>query len=310
MTRVYRILLLTLGMLLALVPAAAFAADGDDEGDLILRINGPITVAAGDTYDNVVVISDNATVDGTITGSLFVIDGDAVVTGQVADDITVIRGTLTLESTARVNNVSVIRGELVRDAGATVTGEVTRASFSFDWWTFGILSVLVWIGVTLAVVLGGLIFAAVASRQLKAAGDYIQTDIGPALLAVLLAWIAVPMVMIAAIVTIVGAPIGLGYFVFVLPALWFLGYIVAGSMLGRTILHRTVESDRPYLATLLGLLLLQVVGLVPWFGGLVSFVAGVLGSGALLLLAWRAWRGPRVAQPAPTTATARAQAPA
>jgi cytoskeletal protein CcmA (bactofilin family) len=310
MNRTLRFLLLATSLLLALVPVAAFAADGSGDGDLLLRINGPITVGPDQTYDNVVVISDNATIEGTLTGSLFVIGGDAIITGRVDTDVTVVSGTLTLASTAQVSNVSVIRGTLQRDAGATVTGDITRSNIAIDWWALGIVSAFIWAGVTLAVLLAGAIFAGIAGRSLKTAGDMISRETGPAILAALLIWIALPVAMVMAFFTLVGIPIGLGYFLFVLPVLWFLGYLVTGTLIGRVIVHRTVESERPYLASVIGLLILQVAGLVPWLGGVLGFLAGVIGSGALVLLAWRAWRGPHAAQPAPPVITTGTPAPA
>jgi cytoskeletal protein CcmA (bactofilin family) len=310
MNRTLRFLLLATSLLLALVPVAAFAADGSGDGDLLLRINGPITIGPDQTYDNVVVISDNATIEGTLTGSLFVIGGDAIITGRVDTDVTVVSGTLTLASTAQVSNVSVIRGTLQRDAGATVTGDITRSNIAIDWWALGIVSAFIWAGVTLAVLLAGAIFAGIAGRSLKTAGDMISRETGPAILAALLIWIALPVAMVMAFFTLVGIPIGLGYFLFVLPVLWFLGYLVTGTLIGRVIVHRTVESERPYLASVIGLLILQVAGLVPWLGGVLGFLAGVIGSGALVLLAWRAWRGPHAAQPAPPVVTTGTPAPA
>jgi hypothetical protein len=310
MTRTLRILLLTLGVLLALVPAAAFAADGDGEGDLLLRVNGPITVGPDQTYDNVIVISDNATIEGTLTGSLFVINGDAIVTGRVETDITVIRGTLTLASTAQARNVSIIRGTLIREPGSTVTGDITRSNLNVSAWTLGVVSILLWAGMTIAVLAAGLIFAAIAGRQLTTASDLIGKETGPAILAALVVWIALPVAMVAALFTLVGIPIGFGYFLFILPALWFLGYIVAGTLLGRAVLHRTTETGRPYLAAIVGLMILQVLGLIPWIGGMLGFIAGVVGSGALLLLAWRAWRGPQAAHTATPATSTHTPAPA
>lgn len=301
MTRTLRILLLTLGVLLALVPMAALAADGDGEGDLLLRINGPIIVGPDQTYDNIIVIGDNATIEGTLTGSLFVVNGDAVVTGRVDTDITVVRGTLTLGATAETRNVSVIRGTLIREPGATVTGDITRSNLNISAWTLGIVSILFWAGMTIAVLAAGLIFAAIAGRQLTTASSLIGQETGPAIVAMLLAWVAMPVAMVMISFTLVGIPIGIGYFLFVLPVLWFLGYIVTGTLLGKSIIHRTVETERPYMAAVVGLMILQLIGLIPWLGGLLGFVAGIAGSGALLLLAWRAWRGPRSAQtPTPT----------
>lgn len=303
MNRRFRFLFLTLGILIALVPAAVFAADGSNDNDLLLRINGPVTVGPNETYDNVVVISDNATIEGTITGTLVIVDGNAIITGTVTDDITIVRGTLTLMPTAQVGDVSVIRGTLFEQPGATVTGDVTHNNFTIDWWGFGVATAFIWLGVTVALLLAGLIFAAVAQRQIATAGTLLSKEIGPTLLAAFVAWIVMPILMILALFTLVGVPVGIGYFVFVLPVLWFLGYVVAGILIGRAIVNQTAATPRPYLAAFVGLLVLQVVAAIPWFGGAVAFVAGIVGSGVLLLLAWRAWRGPRAVPEAVTVAT-------
>ena len=291
MNRKLRLLLLIVSVLVALVPAATFAQDESEEDDLLLRVNGPITVGRDETLQNVVVISSDAIVDGTIDGSLFVIDGDAIVSGRVDTDVTVISGTLTLAPTAQVNNVSVIRGNLVREDGATVTGSISRSDLAIDAWSWRLFSAVFWVGMTLAVIAAGLIFAAVARRQLHIAGDMLVREIRPTLLGSIIIWIAMPIVMVLALFTIVGIPVGIGYLLFILPILWFLGYLVAGARLGRAILRSRVGSERPYLAVLIGLLVLQVIGIIPWFGGMIAFLAGVFGSGALLLMAWRSWRG-------------------
>jgi hypothetical protein len=302
-----------LGVLLALIPAAAFAADETDEDGLLLRINGPVTIAAGEVEQNVIVISDDVVVDGAIEGSLFVIDGDAVINGSVADDVTVVSGSLTLGSTATVRNVSVFDGTLTRQQGATVTGDISERSELGAAWYWGLFSAIVWAtiwaGVTLAVLIAGLIFAAVAARQVRAAGDAIVQRPGSTLLAAAIGWFGMTVSMVMLFFTIVGIPMGIGYILFVLPVLWFLGYLVAGTQLGRMVLRSRGDAERPYLAALVGLIILQGIGIIPWFGALVAFLAGVVGSGALLLLAWRSWRGERpvrqlspVATPAPTPA--------
>jgi hypothetical protein len=303
----FRILLavILIALLGAMLPIAALAQDsaqGDD--GLLLRINGPVTVAENETIENVVVIGDNATIDGTVTGSLVVINGDAMVSGTVQDDITVFRGTLDLAATARVENVSIIRGEFARDPAASVTGAITEGDFRVNFWDWGVFWAFVWMGTTLTILVAGVIFAAVGSKQLKASGDTITSAPGPALLGVAAAWIAMPILMFMAFFTIIGIPLSVGYFLFVLPIFWFLGYLVAGTQLGRMILRSRYDEAHPYLAAMLGLLLLQIIGIIPFFGGLIAFLAGIIGSGALIVLGWRAWRGPEeaiVAAPEGTT---------
>jgi hypothetical protein len=301
MSRKLRYLLLFAGVLMALVPVAVFAQDTtNDGGDLLLRINGPVVVGPDETLQNVIVISDNATVNGTIGSSLIVINGDAVVSGRVEGDVTVVRGTLTLQSTAQVKNLSVFDGKLVREQGSNVTGEITNSSgFGLNW-VSGVLSSIVWAGMTLVVLLAGLALAGVAGRQVRETGTLVVTAVGPTLLAVVVTWIFMPILMVVSIATLIGIPLGIGYFVFVLPVLWFFGYLVMGIELGRVILRQHANDARPYLAALLGLGILQAVTWVPWIGWMFAALAGVIGSGALVLRVWRAWRGPIAAAPSTT----------
>lgn len=287
------ILIVFIALLAALLPAIVFAQDASQgEEGLLFRVNGPVTIASQEVVDNVIVFGDNVTVDGTITGSLVVINGDATITGQVHEDVTVVRGTLDLASTAVVENVSVIRGEFARDAGATVTGSITEGDFQVSPWDWGVFWAFMWAGGTLVVLTAGVIFAGIGGRQLKQAGDAIQRAPGAMALGVVAAWIAAPILMFMAFFTVIGAPLSISYFLFVLPVFWFLGYLVAGVQLGRTMLRSRYDEAHPYLPALLGLIILQVIGIFPVFGGLIVFIAGVAGSGALLVLGWRAWRGP------------------
>ncbi len=295
MNRGFRALILIamIALLAAMIPAAVFAQDttGGEEG-LLFRVNGPVTIGSQETVDNVIVINDNVTVAGTITGTLVVINGDATITGQVLEDVTVVRGTLDLASSATVDNVSVIRGEFARADGATVTGSITEGDYQVNFWDWGIFWAFLWVGSTLVVLTAGVIFAGIGGRQLKQAGDAIRRTPGPALLGVVAGWFLLPILMFMAFFTIIGAPLSIAYFLFVMPIVWFLGYLVAGAQLGRMLLRSRYDEAHPYLPAMLGLIILQLVGIVPVIGGLIAFLAGVAGSGALLVLAWRAWKGP------------------
>jgi hypothetical protein len=100
----------------------------------------------------------------------------------------------------------------------------------------------------------------------------------------------VPLILIVLLfITIVGAPLALGILFVAWPLAAFVGYLVAGIWLGDWILSRTsgtVIRERPYLAAVIGLVVLQVLGIWPVF----SMIASVFGYGAILLLAWRTFR--------------------
>jgi hypothetical protein len=296
----------TCALLLALLPGLALADDataGATNDDILVRVAGSYTLPAGQQVGSLVVIDGDAVVDGTIHNTLLVISGNAVVTGVVDGDVTVVSGTLDLRETARVaSTVNVIRGDLVRAPGAVVGGTVHETS-GFDFgWTFAVFSFLIWLGFTLLILVAGMVFAAIGGRQLRGAGTLLTDAPGRTTLAALALWIGLPLIALAGIVTIVGIPFAIGVALFLLPAMWFIGYLVAGTQLGSLLMRRRVTEDErghPYLAALLGVGLLQVVGWVPGLGPLIGALAGLGGGGALALYAWRAWRGEPAARPTP-----------
>jgi hypothetical protein len=279
-------------VLALLIPSTAFADDGKDDKGFTMRITGDLTVAKGETVGTVVVIDGTATIDGTITDSLVVIDGTAVVTGSVQGDVTVISGTLDLRSGARVDNLHLISSDFLRADGVTVTGAIDQSDgIEVPAAFLAALSVYFWAAMTFAIVVSGIVFAAVGHRQLNEAARLFTGEPSNTLIGAVSFWIGVPILAVLAMLTIVGIPLGLGVLVFVLPAVWFLGFIVAGSWLGQLILNRRGSEGRPIAATVLGLVLLQLFVIVPVVGAFVALLAGVWGAGALTYMAYRAAGG-------------------
>jgi hypothetical protein len=294
----WRLLLPLVILALFLFPSVALAQGSTTNDDVLMRVNGPISVGANETAGTVVVISDNADISGIVKHDLVVVDGNATVSGTIEGTVTVVSGTLNLQPAARVaGDVNLVRSDMTRASGATIEGSITRSSFDWSGWNFLIFSVYLWISFTIAIIIAGLIFAAVGGRQLTSAGNLIAQKTGGTIIAAIIVGIGVPILAVVAMLTVLGIPLGIGLLLFLIPALWFFGYLVAGTKLGSIILRQD-RSDHPYVAALLGLVLLQVIGLVPFLGGLVTFIAGILGTGALALLAWNAWRGPDTASPA------------
>ncbi len=86
-----------------------------------------------------------------------------------------------------------------------------------------------------------------------------------------------------------GAPLGLGILFGLWPLTAFLGYLVAAIWIGDWILRRTSPGtvrERPYLAAVIGILIMQLLAIIPFVSG----IASLFGFGAVLLLAWRTFR--------------------
>lgn len=294
MTRVSRLLMFVVVLILALVPVSALAADETEEGVFILQVNRPVVIDAGQSVDAVVVISDDATIDGTVAESLVVVDGDAWVNGTVAGDVTVISGTLHLMAGSQVDNVSLWRGDLHRQDGAVVSGSIDRMQ-GFDFWNTALFSIVFWLGTTLVLLVAGLVFAAVGGRQLARTAATIGESPGESIGWAAILFIGLPLLTIPVMLTLVGIPLGIGVLLFLLPVLWFLGYLVAATAAGGWMVRRlgwSQQEGHPYLAVALGVVVFGVIGAIPWLGGILAFFAGLVGAGALGYTAWRAWRGP------------------
>jgi cytoskeletal protein CcmA (bactofilin family) len=305
-----RSIVLFIGLLAALLVGSSAAAQAETTDDgFVLRVNGTTSVGATEVTDSVFAINGDVVVDGTVSDTLAVVKGDATVTGMVTGEVVMIDGTLNLKPGASVGDVTLMRGTLNQEQGATITGELNeRSEFVNFGWGRGIFSFVFWLGTTIVVLLAGLAYAALGGRQLSTAGGLLTGRPGASLLAAAIVWISLRILAVLALVTIVGIPLGLAVLFFVLPVLWFVGYLVAGARLGAVLARRfggADAPDRPYLAAILGLFVFQVIALVPIVGGLVVALAGFVGAGGLGYLAFRGRGERRLAisrrSPAPAT---------
>src|SRR5690606_10446987 len=236
MKRWFPLLMLLVASLVFGAGAGAQTPDDGDDG-LIFRANGDVTVARDEVIEAVIVANGNARVEGSVTSTLWVISGDAIVEGSVGDDVIVIDGTLELTRGAEVENVTLIRGTLERADGAIVSGTITEqnALISLGWGA-AVFSMVMWLGVTLALVVAAVVFAAVAGRHLAGAGEVVRHRFGASIVTALVLWIALPILAVMAFVTIVGIPLGVSVFLLVLPVLWIAGYLVVTTRVGDAVL--------------------------------------------------------------------------
>jgi hypothetical protein len=205
-----------------------------------------------------------------------------------------VRGAAVLRRGATVEgDVQLLDSEMSREPGAAIMGTVSRGYWTQVEAGLRTFSLVIGLGIWLAVMLGGLIATAVDPVGVRRAGDTLVAEPGMTLLTAFVLWICAPFAALWAMSTVVGIPIGVGLFVFILPALGFLGYLVCGARLGEAALRRIRAADapeRPFLAAATGLVLLPLLGMVPFFGPLATLLAVTSGAGAVVLAAWRGSR--------------------
>ncbi len=276
-----RPLLAALLVICCLAPAATASADATTDGDDRIVLVGSVLVDRDETAGNVVVVDGDVTVRGTVEGDVIVVDGDVTIRGTVEGDVVTVAGLATLGRAGRVGGDLVYADEEpVQTPGSRVGGDVEK----FDVGDAGLLAAIAWfVGITVSMFLLGLILLLLAP---KAADAVARTAKSKALVSAgvgLLAFFLIPIIAIAAFFTVVGIPLAVVLLFLVVP-LYAISYVTAAFVVGRLVLKKAAR----ILAFLAGLVILGLLTLIPFAGGLIAFLAVVFGLGVLLTTLIRA----------------------
>jgi hypothetical protein len=286
--------------LLMLVPVAAAADFSDGTERIVISGGTDITLTSSQTVDVFVVYNGHARIEGSAR-TIFVVNGTVDLVAGHAAGIVAIRSHVTIDGASSVTgDIRTADSTVASAAGASVGGRIREVGPDVvgNWASAGGILFIIYLAFAISAIAGGLLLAGVAARQVRAATTAMTREPVQVVGASLIGLVAVFTIAILAMVTVVGIPFGLGLLMLVLPVLLIAGYLVAGIWVGELVvarMARTTERKRPYLAALVGLAIVGVVGIIPVIGGLVSLA----GFGAILLLMWRALRrdsGPLVAE--------------
>jgi hypothetical protein len=270
-----RIAVIALLVFCWVLPSSAFATDRKER----IVVVGDVLVDRGQTTKDVLVADGDVTVRGTVDGDLVVADGDVTLRGRVTGDVVTLAGTAILGRRAAVDGDVVYADKKPQVApGAQVGGEVKKLKPE----NFGggaiALQIGVWLAVTISVLVLGLLLLLLFPRAADAVARTGKARTGRAMLVGLLTFFLIPIIGFVALITIVGIPLGVGLLLALLP-LYALAYTSSAVVVGR---FASKQGGR-ILAFVIGLVILRVLALVPFLGGLVWFLATILGLGALLI---------------------------
>jgi hypothetical protein len=265
-----------------------------------LRVNDRSHVGEG-----IVVAAGEVSLEGDVKRSVDILaSGNTDVSGSIGHDLTMAGAGLTLTKTARVGgNLSARVRELKNvhiDDGATIAGKrdiqvnVRQSRFARPRFYF---HQAVWLAAAMLVGwLGLILFPGFVPATTRAVGSgWSIPALGVGVLA------GIPVVIIVAGITLVGLPIALMLFALYLAAL-YLAKLWVGAFLGRTLLKSSGATKGDWmLGLLVGLLILTIVGFIPYLGGLVHLGVLCLGLGAFAGQLYRTSRTGSSATKAETT---------
>jgi cytoskeletal protein CcmA (bactofilin family) len=256
---------------------------GEIEGDLII-MGGTLTVhkdahIAGD----VIAYTGVAKINGTVDGAVRITGGEIDIGGSLGKNVRVEADALTLGPEARIlGDLTHTSREFEQEEGAQVAGEIIHkekpkkekkrgiSAFSIVWWCWG----------TLSAMLVGLLSVALFRRMVPAVTRTIGSETMMGTLVGFGAFLVVPA---ASILALLFPPLGLSGLAIFFVALYVAKMPVAVWLGGRVLSPTGSATPSPYLAIVLGVLILRLLFLIPYLGWLVWLVAVWLGLGATIL---------------------------
>ncbi len=294
MRRIVAIAAAMLIVMLFVVPVALAADAMPHSGRVLISTQGDITIPANEQADLVMVVNGTATIAGEVN-SIVVVNGTANLTGARTETVVAVNSPVNLgDGTVVLGDVMTVDSVVHQTGDAEVVGEVKdmQASFIALGAVLAPALILLWIGFGVAVIAAGLLLAGIAGRQVRAAEALISHEPVLTFATGIVGMVLIPLAAFVLIATLIGAALGVGILIALWPLVAFVGYLVAGIWIGDWVLQQrrpVVVRERPYLASVIGLLILQALGLVPVLG-IVSSLVSLFGFGAVVLLAWRTLR--------------------
>lgn len=287
-----------LAAFVALVAPAVADAKRKDQ----IVISGSVTVPKDKTAGDVVIVDGPVTVAGHVTGDVIAVAGKVTISGRVDGDVLTIANRLRLLEGARVKgDVSYGDEKPIIASGATVDGKIKKVKNKVGVGAFAwAIGLIIWLAVTGSALILGVLVVAFTPRAMEAAWEVAGARTGATIGMGAGLFLGFPIVALIVAATVVGIPLAVVLLLAVLP-LYALGYVTSAWILGRRIL--TGRRDR-FVPFLVGLVILRVIALIPFLGGLAGVCATAFGLGALGLAAWRAGGAGRAGPPQPAPAPA------
>ena len=242
-------------------------------------INGDVAVERGETVEGVFIVNGDAQISGRVDGDVVLVAGDALVGGRVDGDVVTIAGRARLLPTARIGGDLLYGDERPRVApAATVEGEIQKEGWTDSLGLFPFIGAfLFWLAIGISAAVLGVLLLLIAPRAADAVFAQAQQRIGPTIAIGIAILIVLPLFAGIAAITLVGLPLAIGIGLALLP-LGAIAYVTAAWVLGRVIVK---PPHGRILAFLAGLAILRVAALVPILGLLVWLGAVIVGLGLI-----------------------------
>ena len=276
-------LLLIFGLLLG--PAAAIASMDTS----IFKIGSDVTIEKGQKIRNVVAIGGQITVSGAVEKSVVAIGGSVVLTKTA-----VVKGNVvSLGGVIVIARDAVVGGDLTEINSSNLYETLTTA-LSSEWegwsWIFAVIS----LSIFLVILVLALLIAALLPKPVRIVSEAIHENTFKVILCGILGLVLIAPLALLLTISVVGiALIPLEVIVVVCSVL--LGFIAVGRTIGGKFLS-LLKRPNPGIVreTFWCLVILWLIGWIPYLGWMVKAIAIVIGLGAVLITRFgthQGWKG-------------------
>ncbi|MHB8829169.1 MAG: bactofilin family protein [Syntrophales bacterium] len=286
-TRLQRTILLLLPLLL-LIATPTFAANDKS----VIRIGKDITIDKGEKVRRVVAILGQITVHGEVDDGVLAIGGSVVLTktAAVGGDVASVGGVIVVAKDAEI-------GGNLTEINSTNIYETLMNSINSEWsgwsWVFALIS----LSMLTVILCMALLTAALLPRQVIVVSEAISENTFKVILTGVLALIAIAPLALLLTISVIGiALIPLEVILVVLTAL--LGFIAVSRLIGSWALHLGGKQDAGVVRqTFWGLVIIWIIGWIPYLGWMIKAIAIVVGLGATLITRFGTHQGWKTVSP-------------
>lgn len=264
-----------LALLLFFIAAGAMASNNDKS---VIRIGKDVTIEKGQRVRSVLILGGQITIHGTVEDGVLAVGGSVVLTrtAVVKGDVASVGGVIVIAKDAEIG------GDLT-EINSTNFYETIMNSISSEWagwsWVFALISLSI-----LAVVLCmALLTAALLPKQVIAVSEAVRENTLKVILTGVLALVTIAPLALLLTISVIGiALIPLEIILVVLTIL--LGFIAVSRLIGSWVFGLIGKSGTGVVReTFWGLVIIWIVGWIPYVGWMIKALAIVLGLGAALI---------------------------
>lgn len=260
-----------------LIFTIGFAANVQAENATIFKIGEDITVEEGVRINHVLTINGQITVSGTVEGNVIAIGNSIVLTRKA-----VVRGNaLTFGGVIVIGKGAEVQGTITEINSSNISDVITRV-LSDEWegwsWIFAIFSLTIFFSVLIIAIL----IVVLMPKPIRIIAASIQEEPVKITLWGLLGIVLVVPLAILLTISVIGIVLIPLEMILVVSA-GLLGFIAMSQLLGQKLYALFKRPPQPILReTFWGLVVLWLIGWIPYIGWMVKVLALMMGLGSVI----------------------------